>query len=72
MTANPGQSDGVTEPEFNASIRFGQRVQVQSSIPAASKQWDIISLSDELESLVPGGAWRTRVSLVPPGVLQVK
>jgi hypothetical protein len=66
-------SSGIVEVTsvYNPSIRFGQRVQIQSSIPAACKQWDIISLAHELESLVPGGSWRTRVSLVPPKVLQV-
>lgn len=33
--------------------------------------YPIFNSSGLLEVLVPGGAWRTRVSLVPPGVLQI-
>jgi hypothetical protein len=57
---------------YNASIRYGTRVQIQSSLPAANKQWDVINLTHELESMVPGGAWRTRLRMVAPGVLQVR
>jgi hypothetical protein len=56
---------------YNPSIRFGQRVQVQSSFTPANGQWDIISLSHELESMVPGGAWRTRLQTVYPEQLMV-
>lgn len=56
---------------YNSSIRYGQSIKVQSSIPAASKQWDIINLVHELESMVPGGAWRTRMRLVAPGQLSI-
>jgi hypothetical protein len=56
---------------YNPSIRFGQRIQVQSSLPPASKKWDIISLVHELDSMVPGGAWRTRLKTVYPGQLAV-
>jgi hypothetical protein len=69
-TFGQGQSIEVTTV-YNPSIRYGQRIQVESSIPAASQQWDIISLVHELESMVPGGAWRTKLLAVRPGVLQV-
>jgi hypothetical protein len=56
---------------YNPSIHYGQRVQLESSIPQASHQWDIISLTHELASMTPGGAWRTRFQGVLPGLLQV-
>jgi hypothetical protein len=42
-------------------------VKVQSPIKAASKQWGVVSLSRELESMVPGGQWRMRFLGVPLG-----
>lgn len=52
---------------YNPSIRYGTRIQVQSSLPQASQKWDIVSLVHELESMVPGGAWRTRLLGLRPG-----
>lgn len=56
---------------YTPSMRYGQHVQVQSSLPAASKTWGITSLVHELESMIPGGAWRTRLRLIPPQLLIV-
>jgi hypothetical protein len=45
---------------FNPAIRYGSLIQVQSSLPQASQKWGVIQLVHELESMVPGGAWRSK------------
>jgi hypothetical protein len=81
ISKNPGmilyptwdQGDGGIDvtTAYNPSIRFGQLVQVESSIPHASQQWGIISLVHDLASMTPGGAWSTKFHGIKPGLLQV-
>jgi hypothetical protein len=52
---------------YNPSIRYGTRVQIQSSLPQASQKWDVMSLTHELESMMPGGAWRSKFLCKYPG-----
>lgn len=46
---------------FNPSISFGNKVQVKSSLPAASKIFTVLSLVHDLESITPGGEWFSSV-----------
>lgn len=50
------------------SIGFGQKIQVKSSIPGASKVWQIQGVSHNLESETPNGQWSTRVTAVEEGL----
>lgn len=55
---------------FNPGLRFGARVQVEgSTIPQANGAWDVITVTHDLESEVPGGKWITQVELVAPGLI---
>ena len=53
------------ETLFNPSVKFGSRVQVQSSRQTACGTWKVIQLSTILESETPDGAWFQRLTLVP-------
>lgn len=56
---------------YSPSIRFGQRVKIESSLPQAVGFWDITSLSHTLESETPGGQWFSRFTATVPGNLVV-
>jgi hypothetical protein len=56
---------------YNSSIKFGQRIQVQSSLSAANHIWFISTINHELESMVPGGQWHTRFLCATPGYFQL-
>jgi hypothetical protein len=51
---------------YNPSITFGGKVQVQSSLPQACGTWQVYGLTHDLESITPGGAWKSSVRLVSP------
>ena len=44
---------------FNPTFTFGGRVNVQSSLAPASREWTIYSLYHSIESLTPDGDWFT-------------
>lgn len=46
---------------FNPGIVFGGPIQIVSSIPQASKQWIVTSISHTLESEKPGGMWLSEI-----------
>lgn len=46
---------------YDPSLVFGQTVEVQSALAPANGQWTIASISHNLDALVPGGQWFTRV-----------
>jgi hypothetical protein len=49
------------ETLYNPSIGFGQQIQVQSRIQAASGTWAVYGLSHHLESEMPNGNWFSTV-----------
>jgi hypothetical protein len=56
---------------FNSSVTFGQRIQVKSSLPAATGTYFVSTLSHDLESMVPNGQWHTRFLCAIPGNFQL-
>jgi hypothetical protein len=56
---------------FNPSITFMQRIQVNSSIKAATGQWDIFELTYDLESMTLGGKWMMTIGATWPGYAAV-
>ena len=60
-------STGVNfETLFNPDVTFGGPIQVSSSIPKANGTWVVVSMSHQLSSQTPGGAWKTTVNAVSP------
>lgn len=57
---------------FNPTLVYGQRVRVQgSALTAANQDWDIISISHDLDAQMPNGQWRTRFIAAPPGLVAI-
>ncbi len=54
---------------FNNNIGFGSKIEVKSSIPAASKQWIVGTLDHDLETKTFGGRWFSRIQAYDPGGL---
>lgn len=48
---------------FNWNIRFGAKVQVQSSIPMACGEWNVFDISHSLASEMPDGPWFTSIGV---------
>jgi hypothetical protein len=46
---------------FNPSLLYGQRFKIESIIPAANKEWNIVRVSHSLDTATPGGQWHTRI-----------
>lgn len=51
---------------FNPAILFGGSVQVQSAIPKANGNWQVVQISHTLESRTPGGQWKSTINAVYP------
>jgi hypothetical protein len=51
---------------FNPSITLGAQIQVQSSLKAASKIWNVYAIEHSLYSCLPGGLWESRIACYPP------
>lgn len=56
---------------FNPQINFGAKIEVRSEIAPAVGVWSVCSLTHDLESETPGGAWFTSLVGTPPGYLTV-
>lgn len=54
---------------FNPQLTFGCKVQVDSSIKSAVGTWGINYLAHEISCEMPGGPWKTTMTLIPPGYL---
>jgi hypothetical protein len=54
------------ESIYNTSIGFGQKIQVQSIITAASGTWAVYGLGHHLESQMPNGKWFSTVLCYNP------
>jgi hypothetical protein len=53
---------------FSTSVMFGGRVEVESSLPAASgSNWIVCNLSADLETITPHGRWELSVQCTPVG-----
>lgn len=53
---------------FSPAIQFGGRVEVESSLPAASgSNWIVSNLSADLETITPQGRWELTVQCAPVG-----
>lgn len=50
---------------YNPALQHGIQVEVKSDFPTASGKWWISSMTHELESQTPGGAWFTHLELSP-------
>ena len=46
---------------FNPSVIFGGSIKIQTDIPQAAGVWIVTSVSHQLESEKPGGAWFSRI-----------
>ena len=46
---------------FNPGIKHGATIKLETSIPRAAGQWVVTSISHQLESEKPGGAWFSQV-----------
>jgi hypothetical protein len=57
---------------FNPTLDFGQPVNLKSSLSNASGTWYVNMLSHIVESLTPGGAWFSEVSLASLAYLQAQ
>ena len=53
---------------FNPSITLGAQIQVQSSLKAATKIWNVYAIDHSLDALLPGGLWESRIACLPPGI----
>lgn len=53
---------------FNPSIGFGQKIQVQSSLPKANGVWKVCDLDYELDTLTPNGKWELSAMGAPVGL----
>ena len=54
--------------EFNAQISPGRQVEVRSIITPASGLWAVQSVTHQIESEVPDGAWLTHAECWPPAL----
>ena len=61
------QSGVVVKTLFNSAIRFGQLVNVQSSLQGASGQYRVQKLAHDIEAEMPGGKWFTQMVTVRQG-----
>lgn len=50
---------------FNPAVRFGGKIQVQSSVDMASGQFTVFNLSHSLSSMTPDGPWFTTIECFP-------
>jgi hypothetical protein len=57
----------IVKTLFNPAIKFGQDIQVQSSIAAANGLWNIHKLELELDSLMPHGRWFQAIAAYDKG-----
>ncbi|MGF6604920.1 hypothetical protein P3T23_009676 [Paraburkholderia sp. GAS448] len=57
--------------EWNPAILFGTKTTVQSMVPMASGNWQVMRSDHELSTLTPDGAWFSTLNLCPPGYLGV-
>lgn len=57
---------------YNPSIGFGQRVQVQSTLPGANGTWIVNALTHSLEAETPGGRWFTTFKAAAPGLAVIQ
>lgn len=46
---------------FNPGLSFGQRIKIESALTPANGMWDIVALTHNIESEMPGGEWFTRI-----------
>jgi hypothetical protein len=53
---------------YTPSIRYGQKIRVESSIKEANGVWSVNTLTHTLESEIPGGQWFTTFAATPPGI----
>jgi hypothetical protein len=49
---------------FNPSILFGGQVSIQSPIPKANGQFQVLTITHQLEAETPGGAWYSEVECI--------
>jgi hypothetical protein len=61
------QSGVVVRTLFNSAIRFGQLVEVRSSLQGASGQYRVQKLAHDIESGLPGAKWFTQMVTVRQG-----
>ena len=61
-------SQRAVDPACNPSLLFGQKVKVESTLTAASKEWNIGSITHSLDTATAGGQWHTRFLGIYPGV----
>ena len=58
--------------QFNPQLTFGGRINVQSSITPACGIWTICHLEHEIETMVIGGKWESKITGSPPGYLAIR
>ncbi len=64
-------STGVNfETKFSPGVVFGGPVEIQSSIPKANGIWTAVSMTHQLSSQMPGGAWKSIVNAVSPNLAE--
>lgn len=51
----------LVNTRFNPSINFGQQIKLESDLPQANGQWEVFSLTHNLDAEIPHGAWETRL-----------
>ena len=56
---------------FNPSIRFGGKVQVQSSNTPCCGTWSVYQMTHNLEAEMPDGQWFTHLTLIPVGFISL-
>ncbi|WP_211629283.1 baseplate hub protein [Paraburkholderia nemoris] len=57
--------------EWHPALLFGTKATVQSMVPMASGEWQVMRADHELSTLTPDGAWFSVLNLCPPGYLGV-
>ncbi len=61
----------VVTTRFNPTVRFGEQIQVQSSLTPACGAWNVVTLVHDIEANMPGGKWFSQMQLAAPGYVVV-
>ena len=56
----------ILDTLFNPAVVFGGTVHVESSIPKATGDWIVVSMSHQLSSQTQGGMWKSTINAVSP------
>jgi hypothetical protein len=61
----------IVNTVFNPVVRQGALVKVESSLVPACGTWKVVSVTHDIEALMPSGKWLTQLQVAAPGYVAV-